>query len=125
MTLSRVHVSAALLGTVMIALFFSSTVVVEVAGNHRAIAWVKSRIVTPGLFVLVPAIAVTGATGFALSRGLRSVLVARKKGRMPIIAGNGLLILVPAASTAGPPPAPSTPASTSCKRSNLSPAGRT
>ena len=32
-----------------------------------------------------------------LSRGWRSPLVARKKRRMPVIAANGLLILVPAA----------------------------
>ena len=95
MTLSRVHASAAPVATLMIALFFSSTVVVEATGDHRAIAWVKSRIVAPALFVLVPAL--TGGSGFMLSRGWRSPLVARKKRRMPVIAANGLLILVPAA----------------------------
>jgi hypothetical protein len=95
MTLSRVHASAAPVATRMIALFFSSTVVVEATGDHRAIAWVKSRIVAPTLFVLVPAL--TDGSGFMLSRGWRSPLVARKKRRMPVIAGNGLLILVPVA----------------------------
>jgi hypothetical protein len=97
MTLPRLHLAAALLATLTIALFFSSTVVVEVAGGHPAVARVKSLIVVPGLFVLVPAIAVTGGTGFALSRRWQGALVARKKRRMPVIAGNGLLILVPAA----------------------------
>jgi hypothetical protein len=94
---SRVHLAAALLATLTIALFFVSTVVVEATGGHAAVAHVKSLIVVPGLFVLVPAIAVTGGTGFVLSRGWQGSLVARKKRRMPVIAGNGLLILVPAA----------------------------
>jgi hypothetical protein len=97
MSLPRVHLSAALLATLTIALFFSSTVVVETLGGHSAVARVKSLIVVPGLFVLVPAIAVTGGTGFVLARGWQGPLVARKKRRMPIIAANGLLILVPAA----------------------------
>jgi hypothetical protein len=97
MTLSRVHFVAALLATLTIALFFGSTVVVEATGDHAAVARVKSLIVVPGLLVLVPAIAVTGSTGFVLSRGWQGPLVARKKRRMPIIAGNGLVILVPAA----------------------------
>jgi hypothetical protein len=97
MTLSRVHFAAALLATLTIALFFVSTVVLEATGGHAAVARVKSLIVVPGLFILVPAIAVTGGTGFVLSRGWRGVLVDRKKRRMPVIAGNGLLILVPAA----------------------------
>jgi hypothetical protein len=97
MMLSRVHASAALVATLIIALFFSSTVVVEAMGDHRAIAWVKTRIVAPGLFVLVPALVLTGGSGFMLSRGWRSPLVARKKRRMPVIAANGLLILVLAA----------------------------
>lgn len=97
MSLPRVHFAAALLATLTIALFFSSTVVVEAVGGHPAIARVKSLIVVPGLLVLVPAIAVTGGTGFVLSRGWQGALVARKKRRMPLIAANGLLILVPAA----------------------------
>jgi hypothetical protein len=86
MTLSRVHLSAALLATLTIVLFFVSTVVVEATGGHAAVARVKSLIVVPGLFVLVPAIAVTGGTGFVLSRGWQGAVVARKKRRMPVIA---------------------------------------
>ena len=97
MTLKNVHFAAALLATLTIALFFSSTVFVEAFGGHPAVARVKSLIVMPGLFVLAPAIALTGGTGFVLSRGWQGALVARKKRRMPVIAGNGLLILVPAA----------------------------
>ncbi len=51
----------------------------------------------PGLFILIPAIAVTGATGFALGRNRKGRLLETKKRRMPIIGANGLLILLPAA----------------------------
>jgi hypothetical protein len=37
---------------------------VELFAPRESIVLVKSLIVTPGLFVLVPAIAVTGGTGF-------------------------------------------------------------
>src|SRR5262249_51948203 len=63
MNLKRVHVVAALLATLTIALFFVSTVFVEAFGSRPGVAWVKSLIVVPGLFVVVPAIAVTGPLG--------------------------------------------------------------
>lgn len=93
----KIHFFAAIVATLMIALFFSSTVLVELFGSHEAVATVKSLIVIPGLFVLVPAIAATGGSGFFLSRTRKGRLVEAKKRRMPFIAANGLLILVPAA----------------------------
>lgn len=93
----KIHLIAAIMATLMIVLFFSSTVLVELFGSHEAVATVKSLIVMPGLFVLVPAIAATGGSGFFLSRTRKGRLVEAKKRRMPFIAANGLLILVPAA----------------------------
>lgn len=58
MSLSRVHLAAALLATLTIALFWIATVVVEATGGPATVAAVKSLIVVPGLFVLVPAIGV-------------------------------------------------------------------
>jgi len=58
---------------------------------------VKGLILMPGLFILIPAMAATGGTGFALSKTKKSPLVDSKKKRMPIIAANGLLILLPSA----------------------------
>ena len=66
-------------------------------GSESAIARLKSLIVIPGLFILVPAIAITGGSGFFLSRSRHGRLVDAKKKRMPFIAANGLLILVPCA----------------------------
>jgi hypothetical protein len=94
---ARVHLAAGLLATATIALFFFSTLVVEAVGTPEAVARVKSLVVMPGLLVLVPAIAATGGTGFVLSRGRQGRVVEGKKKRMPFIAGNGVLILIPAA----------------------------
>ena len=41
--------------------------------------------------------AMTGGTGFALSKHTIGPLVDRKKKRMPFIAANGILVLMPAA----------------------------
>ena len=92
-----IHRTAALIATLCIALFFVSSISVELFGTHAAIATVKGLIVYPGLFVLVPAIAITGATGFSFSKSRSGPFLDAKKKRMPIIAANGLLILLPAA----------------------------
>ena len=93
---TRIHLIAAVLTGLTIFTFFTSTLFVELLGSHDAIADVK-RLIVYGLAVLVPAIATTGITGFLLSRGKAGRLVQAKKRRMPIIAGNGLLVLVPCA----------------------------
>lgn len=93
----KAHFIAGLLATLTIAIFFLSTVIVELFGSHEAVAIVKSLIVMPGLFILVPAIAATGGSGFALSKSRQGRLVEAKKKRMPLIAANGLLVLLPSA----------------------------
>lgn len=94
---NRIHRLAAFIAILCIASFWSSTILVEIFGSIDWIARVKSTIVFPGLFILVPAIALTGGTGFSLSKSREGQLVNRKKKRMPVIGANGLLILVPAA----------------------------
>jgi len=91
------HLLAGLLATLTIAAFFTATLLVELFGTHDAIAGIKHMIVFPGLFILVPAIAATGGTGFALSKVRQGHLVQTKLKRMPFIAANGLLVLLPAA----------------------------
>lgn len=41
--------------------------------------------------------AAVGISGFALSKGRRGPLVAAKRKRMPLIAANGILVLLPSA----------------------------
>lgn len=95
--LKKLHLIAGPLATLTIATFFLSTVIVELFGSHQAVAIVKSLIVMPGLFILVPLIAATGGSGLALSKVREGRLVEAKKRRMPFIAANGFLVLVPAA----------------------------
>ncbi|WP_106419591.1 hypothetical protein [Salinicola tamaricis] len=91
------HRLAATLAIFCIATFFSSTILVELFGTPASIATVKSLIVWPGLWVLVPSIALTGGSGFALAKSRSGKLVRRKTMRMPFIAINGLLVLIPCA----------------------------
>lgn len=93
----RAHLIAGVLATLTIATFFLSTALVELFGSHEAVATVKSLIVLPGLFILVPAIAATGGSGVYLSKSRQGRLVDTKKKRMPFIAANGLLVLIPCA----------------------------
>jgi hypothetical protein len=92
-----VHLVAGILATSLIATFFVATVLVEIFGSREAVAAVKSLIVTPGLWILVPAIAATGGSGFSLAWSRQGRLVENKKKRMPFIAANGILVLVPSA----------------------------
>lgn len=91
------HRVAGVLATLTIASFFLSTVLVELFGSPDAVAAVKRLIVMPGLLVLVPALAATGGSGLYLSKFRRGRLIDAKKKRMPLIAANGLLVLIPCA----------------------------
>ncbi len=93
----KIHLVAAIIATSCIGLFFVSSIIVELFGSHAMVATVKSLIVMPGLFILVPAIAATGASGFALAKSRKGRLVKVKKKRMPFIGANGVLVLIPCA----------------------------
>jgi len=93
----KAHLIAGLLATLTITTFFLSTILVELFASHEAVATVKKLIAFPGLFILVPAIAATGGSGFYLSKSRQGRLVDAKKKRMPFIAANGLLVLIPCA----------------------------
>lgn len=57
----------------------------------------KALIVTPGPWIMIPAIAAAVVSGMLLGRSRKGRLVDAKKKRMPFIAANGLLVLVPCA----------------------------
>lgn len=92
----KIHAFAATIAFLTIFAFWTSTVISEAFGSEATIASVKAAIVW-GLLVLIPSIAITGATGMSLGKGRNETLVVKKKNRMPFIAGNGLLVLVPCA----------------------------
>ena len=91
----RAHLAAGLLAPLCIATFFLSTVLTELFGSHAAVAQLKSLIVWPGLWIMVPLMAAVGGSGMFLARSRKDRLVDAKKKRMPFIAANGLLVLVP------------------------------
>ncbi|MDA4845537.1 hypothetical protein [Hoeflea poritis] len=93
---TRIHVIAGVVGFLTILSFWISTVSVELFASPAAVAAVKSWILY-GMIVLVPAMAIAGATGMSLGRKRRDRLTKAKRTRMPVIAANGLLILVPSA----------------------------
>lgn len=94
---SLLHRVAAIIAFLCIATFFSATILVELFGSAEAIATLKRLIVWPGLLILVPSIAFTGASGFALAKGRGGKLVRQKQKRMPFIGANGILVLIPCA----------------------------
>jgi hypothetical protein len=93
----RAHLIAGLLAPLCIATFFLSTILTELFGSHAAVAQLKSLIVTPGLWIMIALMAAAGGSGMFLARSRKGRLVDAKKKRMPVIAANGLLVLVPCA----------------------------
>lgn len=90
------HPIAGVVGMATIGTFWLSTVTVEAFGGPGAVLAAKTAILW-GLFVLVPALAITGATGFRLGARSTNPRIVAKRRRMPFIALNGLLVLVPCA----------------------------
>lgn len=93
----QIHQIASILATLCIAVFFTTTLLVELFGTNEMIVMVKGLIVMPGIFILVPVMVITGATGFSLAKNRKGEIVENKKKRMPIIALIGIFILIPAA----------------------------
>jgi hypothetical protein len=94
--LTKLHPVAGVIGFVTILTFWLSTVTSELFGSTAAIAAVKETIPW-GFLVLVPALAIAGASGFRLGGASSDPRIVSKKRRMPIIAANGIFILIPAA----------------------------
>ena len=91
-----IHPIAGAIAILTIASFWLSTVLSELFGSPPMVVTVKAAIPW-GFLVLIPALAATGGSGFAMAKGQRTGLIGRKLRRMPLIAANGILILIPAA----------------------------
>lgn len=91
-----IHALAGTIALLCVTVFWTATVIAEVFGDHPTVALVKQDIVY-GLFLLVPAMVITGLLGFSLSRTRPGSLVLGKIRRMRLIAANGILIMVPCA----------------------------
>lgn len=91
-----IHPVAGALALLTIATFWLSTALSELFASQATIVAVKTAIPW-GFLVLIPALAATGGSRFARAKGRRAGLIGAKIKRMPLIAANGILVLIPAA----------------------------
>ncbi len=94
--INKVHPVAGVIAILTIATFWLSTALSELFASQAMVAAVKTAIPW-GFLLLIPALAAAGGSGFALAKGRRTGPAGAKMKRMPVIAANGLLILIPAA----------------------------
>ena len=91
-----VHPFAGGIALAVILAFWTATMLSELSGSLEAVTRVKT-LVPYGFIILIPALAAAGGTGITLSRGAKAGLARTKLKRMPVIAFNGLVILIPSA----------------------------
>ncbi|EAQ67223.1 hypothetical protein MED121_14889 [Marinomonas sp. MED121] len=91
-----VHKTSALICFILIACFFSSSLLFDMFGNQESVLIVKNGIFY-SIWLLIPLMAITGMTGVKMAPKVTSGPIGAKKKRMPLVALNGLLILLPAA----------------------------
>lgn len=92
----RIHALAGTLAMLCIAGFWLATLGSELFLDRSTAVAVKAAIVQ-AMWLLIPALMVTGGSGFALAGGHAGGLLGGKRRRMQAIAGLGLLVLLPAA----------------------------
>lgn len=91
-----VHPLAGAVAILTIATFWLSTALSELFCSQTTIIAVKTAIPW-GFLLLVPAIALAGGSGLTLAKGRRGGVIGSKIRRMPLVAVNGVLILIPSA----------------------------
>lgn len=93
---SRAHAVFGSIALLCIFSFWISTLISELFLSQAAIVSVKGTILQ-AMWILIPAMVATGGSGFVLAKNRSGRLVESKKKRMPFIALNGVLVLLPAA----------------------------
>jgi len=94
--LKLIHPVAGAIALLTILTFWLSTIAAELSGSAELIVRVKTAIPW-GFLLLIPALMAAGGSGLAMSKGDRVGAIGVKLKRMPFIAANGLLVLIPAA----------------------------
>ena len=94
--IKTIHPLAGTLALLTIATFWLSTALAELFASEATVAIVKTAIPW-GFLVLIPALMAAGGTGFALAGKRRGGVIGTKIRRMPLIAANGILVLIPSA----------------------------
>jgi hypothetical protein len=93
---AKLHGFFGVIALLCITTFWLSTAVSELFLEQASVVAVKHAVLT-GMWVLIPAIAATGGSGFSLANRRRGRLVDVKGLRMKGVAANGLFILLPSA----------------------------
>jgi len=93
---TKVHAIAGGLAFLLILSFWMSTLISEIFLHPAAIITVKTGIAY-ALIGFIPVMAAAGGTGFSLGGKSTHPLIVAKRRRMPFIALNGLVVLVPSA----------------------------
>lgn len=93
---TKIHALAGVIGFLTILSFWTSTLYSELFSSYETVAYVKAMILK-GMFILIPAMMIVGASGMNLGRKRKDAKTLVKKERMPFIAVNGLVVLLPAA----------------------------
>ena len=91
-----IHPIAGALAIATIATSWLSTALGELFGSHELVRSVKTAIPW-GFLLLIPALAAAGGSGVVLAKGRHAGLIGAKFKRMPFIAANGILVLIPSA----------------------------
>ena len=91
-----IHPAAGALALATIATFWLSTALAELFASEATVIIVKTTIPW-GFLVLIPALMAAGGSGFTLAATRRGGVIGTKIRRMPLIAANGILILIPSA----------------------------
>jgi hypothetical protein len=95
--LVRIHPIAGRTAFLTILTFWLSTVISEWCGSREIIDEVMEEASPWGSVLLVTALAVTAFSGISLAGRWLDRRIAKKRRHMAIIAGNGLLLLLPTA----------------------------
>lgn len=91
-----IHPVAGMIAGLTILSFWLSTALTEALGTRAAVIALKTHLPW-ALLLLIPMLATVAGTGTFLARGQRRGPLGAKARRMPWIAANGLLVLVPSA----------------------------
>ncbi len=94
--LKIIHPVAGAVAILTISTFWLSTTLSELFASRAVIVTVKTAIPW-GFLLLIPALIAAGSSGLTLAKGRRGRVIEAKVRRMPLIAANGLLILIPSA----------------------------
>lgn len=91
-----IHATAGAGALLLVATFWLSTVASELLGTEAAVIWVKTTIPW-AVPIMVLFAAAAGGTGLSMAPKVRSGRIGAKRRRMPFIALNGILVLIPCA----------------------------